>query len=304
MKIMYMGTPDFAVPPLAALLAVGHEICCAVTRPDMPKGRGQKLQPTPVKTFAETRGIPVCQPETLKDMALLPVLAQYAPEAVVLAAYGKILPKYVLDFPRFGCINIHASLLPKYRGAAPVQRALINGETETGVTIMQMAEGVDTGDIWSQESVTIGESENAGELLERLSILGGDLLVKTLPSIESGSLTSVKQDDALATHAPPLDKGLSRMDFTQTALAVFNLVRGLSPKPGVEAELAGHRVKLTEVRPSSAGYAAAPPGSVIRADTALTVACGGGTTLDIIMLQPEGGRPMDAAAYLRGHPLG
>lgn len=296
MRILYMGTPDFAVAPLTALLKAEHEVCAVITQPDKPTGRGYKMTPPPVKVAALEAGIPVYQPETLKNGAIADLLEELSPELIVVAAYGKILPEYVLNFPKFGCINVHASLLPKYRGAAPINRCIMDGETETGITIMYMEKGLDTGDMLSKCATPITDEDNAESLHDRLAAMGAELLVRTLAQLPN--ITPVKQDDAAHTYAPMLTKADCRIDFTKSAREVFNHIRGLSPFPGAFTLLEGKVLKV---------YAAAlvagngVAGTVIGGD-GLTVACGEGA-VRLTAIKPEGKKSMTDSQYLNGHPI-
>ena len=294
-----MGTPDFAVASLAALADAGHEICAVVTQPDRPSGRGYKLAPPAVKTAALERGLQVFQPETLKNEALLPLLEQTRPDAVVVAAYGKLLPQYVLGFPPLGCINVHASLLPKYRGAAPINWAVINGERESGVTIMYMEKGLDTGDMLLAVRTPIADDDTAGTLHDRLAALGADALVHALALLEAGRITPVKQDDSLHTYAPMLSRDDCRLDFRQSAKQVRDRIRGLAPFPGAFMTLDGRQIKVYEAQ-----FAPGEPGRVLYADKerGLVVACADGA-LRLDTLQPQGKRRMAAKEYLAGHPV-
>lgn len=296
-----MGTPDFAVATLDALLNAGHEICAVITQPDRPSGRGYKLTPSAVKVRALERGLSVHQPETLKDNAILPLLEQTRPDVIVVAAYGKILPQYVLDFPPQGCINVHASILPKYRGAAPINWAIINGETESGVTIMYMEKGLDTGDMLCTVRTPILDDDTAGDLHDRLAELGADALVHTLALLKEHRITPVKQDDSRHTYAPMLSKSDCRLNFRQPASAVRNRIRGLAPFPGAVATLDGRPIKVCEARLVPF---CGEPGRVLFADKehGLVVACGD-NALQITRLQPQGKRRMTAAEYLAGHPV-
>ena len=296
-----MGTPDFAVASLAALADAGHEICAVVTQPDRPSGRGYKLAPPAVKTAALERGLQVFQPETLKNEALLPLLEQTRPDAVVVAAYGKLLPQYVLGFPPLGCINVHASLLPKYRGAAPINWAVINGERESGVTIMYMEKGLDTGDMLLAVRTPIADDDTAGTLHDRLAALGADALVHALALLEAGRITPVKQDDSLHTYAPMLSRDDCRLDFRQSAKQVRDRIRGLAPFPGAFMTLDGRQIKVYEAQFAPGG---GEPGRVLYADKerGLVVACADGA-LRLETLQPQGKRRMAAKEYLAGHPV-
>ena len=305
MRILFMGTPDFAVPSLAALLAAGHEICGVFTQPDRPKNRGMKLLPPPVKEFAITKGIPVFQPEKLRDGAALAQIQALAPALIVVAAYGRILPDEILAFPPMGCINVHSSLLPKYRGAAPINWAVINGERETGVTIMHMARELDAGDIIAQVTTPIGRDETVEEVHDRLAVLGGALLVDTVAALAAGRACRTPQDPARVTYAPILSRALSPIDWKKTALEIHNQVRGLLPWPASTTDiLGGGPVKVFSTTLME-GTTDRAPGTVLSGgEDGILVACGGGGVLAITQLQVPGSRRMSAADYLRGHPLG
>ena len=303
MKILFMGTPLFAVPSLEALVAAGHQVVGVFSQPDKPKNRGMKLQPTPVKVCAQVHDIPVFQPAKLRDGAALETIRQLEPDLIVVAAYGRILPQEILDYPRLGCVNVHSSLLPKYRGAAPINWAILNGEKETGVTIMHMAPALDAGDIIAQRATPIDPDETAEALYDRLARLGADLLAETLPRLADGTAPRTPQAEDQATLAPMLSRDLSPMDFTRPAQALHDQVRGLIPWPAATMDLNGVRCKVfaTAVLGETTGKA---PGSVIQADKkGLKLACGGGTVLGIQVLQAAGGKRMAAADYLRGHPV-
>ena len=257
-----MGTPEFAVASLNALLDAGHEICAVVTQPDRPQGRGYKLAPPAVKTAALARGLGYFQPETLKNESLLPLLERTRPDAIVVAASGKILPQYVLGFPPRGCINVHASLLPRYRGAAPINWAIINGERESGVTIMYMEKGLDTGDMLLSVRTPIADDDTAGDLHDRLAVLGADALVHALALLEAGRITPVKQDDSQHTYAPMLSRDDCRLDFCQSAKQVRDRIRGLAPFPGAYLTLSGRQIKVFEAQIVSGR---GEPGSVLYA---------------------------------------
>ena len=303
MKMLFMGTPLFAVPSLEALVAAGHQVVGVFSQPDKPKNRGMKLQPTPVKVCAQVHDIPVFQPTKLRDGAALETIRQLEPDLIVVAAYGRILPQEILDYPRLGCVNVHSSLLPKYRGAAPINWAILNGEKETGVTIMHMAPALDAGDIIAQRATPIDPDETAEALYDRLARLGADLLAETLPRLADGTAPRTPQAEDQATLAPMLSRDLSPMDFTRPAQALHDQVRGLIPWPAATMDLNGVRCKVfaTAVLGETTGKA---PGSVIQADKkGLKLACGGGTVLGIQVLQAAGGKRMAAADYLRGHPV-
>ena len=244
MKIVYMGTPDFAVNPLKSLIEKGYDVVGVFTQPDKPVGRKAVLTPPPVKVVAQEAGIPVFQPDTLKNGEGVKILRELKPDIAVVVAYGKILPKDFLEFPKYGCINIHGSILPKYRGAAPIQRCVLDGEEYAGVTSMQMDVGLDTGDMLLVEKTKIGENETSGELFDRLAVMGADLLIKTLEAIEKGEIEPVKQDDSQSTYASMLDKTMSPVDWSKTAWEVHNQIRGLDPWPVAQTVLEGKNLKL------------------------------------------------------------
>ena len=297
MNIVFMGTPEFAVPCLQKLLDAGYPVTGVFTQPDKPKGRGYKLLPPPVKELALQYHIPVYQPATLKSDEAFAALQSCAPDLIVVVAYGKLLPKRVLELPRHGCINVHASLLPKYRGAGPIQWAVLNGEAETGVTTMRMAEGLDTGDMLEQSRTPIGENETADELYTRLSHIGADTLLTTLRKLENDALLRTPQQDALSSYAPMLDKSLCPIDFTKDARAVHNQIRGLSSWPAAQTTYKGKRLKVYESRlvPMDG-----EPGTVLDPKKFI-VACGKGA-VQLLSVQYEGGKRMPADAFLRGRP--
>ena len=296
MNIVFMGTPDFAVPCLQALLDAGYPVTGVFTQPDKPKGRGYQLTPPPVKELALSHNLPVYQPQKLRgNPEAMELLCQCKADLLVTVAYGKILPKEMLELPRLGCINVHASLLPKYRGAGPIQWAVINGETETGVTTMYMAEGVDTGDMLEKASLSIGENETADELSVRLAALGAELLLSTVARAEAGTLCPVPQDESLATHAPMLDKKMALLDFTKPAAEVHNLIRGLSSWPCAYTFYQGKRLKVYRSRLSSLR---GKPGELVDPKR-FAVACGEGA-VELETVQYEGSRRMSGADFLRG----
>ena len=297
MKIVYMGTPDFAVPALEKL-AAAHEVAAVFTQPDKPVGRKQVLTPPDVKVCAEKLGIPVCQPKSMKTDEALELLKSFAPDVVVVAAYGQILPKAVLDVPKLGCVNIHGSLLPKYRGAAPIQQAVLDGEAVTGVTTMLMDVGLDTGDILMKKETPIGENETSAELFDRLAVLGGELIIETLDLLEKGALTPQKQDENLATHTSKIDKSRCPVDFTKSAREIHNQIRGLYSWPVATAEIGGKRVKLHRAKMADGS---GKPGEIISVRP-LVIACGEGA-IEILELQPEGKKKMTAEAFAAGHGL-
>ena len=298
MKIIYMGTPDFAVPALKALASSEHEVCAVFTQPDKPRGRKMILTPPDVKVCAQSLNIPVYQPESIKNGDALEIINQYNPDVIVVAAYGKILPIAVLDAPKFGCVNIHGSLLPKYRGAAPIQQSVLNGDKVTGITTMLMDVGLDTGDILLTEETEIGENETSGELFDRLAVLGGELILKTLSALEKGEITPKKQDESLATHTSKIDKSLCPIDFSKSASEVHNKVRGLNPWPVATTKICGKNVKVysTKLCPKSG-----KSGEVLSTKP-LIVACDE-KSVEILELQPEGKKRMTADAFLAGHKL-
>lgn len=305
MRIVYMGTPDFAVPPLEALVNAGHQVCGVFSQPDKPVGRHQnKLQPTPVKVCAQAHGIPVFQPDTLRDGAALAQLEELAPELIVVAAYGRVLPKKILDLPPKGCINVHSSLLPKYRGAAPINWAMVNGDAETGVTIMHMAQALDAGDIIDQAATPIDPEETAEALHDRLAGLGGQLLVKVVADIAAGAAKRVPQDPEQVTYAPMLSRALCPIDWTQSARAIHNKVRGLVPWPATSTDvISGDTVKLFRSTVLEQTVSAHPGVVVAAGKEGIDIACGDGKVLRILELQAPGSRRMAAADYLRGHPI-
>lgn len=300
MRIIFMGTPDFAVPSLQTLLDRRDEVCAVFTQPDKPKGRGHKLMPPPVKELALRHNLPVYQPATLRDEEVQAQIRALAPEAIVVVAYGKILPQAVLDIPPLGCINVHGSLLPKYRGAAPIQWAVINGEEATGVTTMFMGAGVDTGDMLLRRETAIGPEETAGQLFDRLKDMGAQLLGETLAGLEKGELRPVPQNHGEATMAPMLQKELSHIDWTRPAGDIHNLIRGLNPWPSAIAVLEGRRLKLLA---SQVAEASGEPGEARCENGELLVYCGEKALLITELQTPEGKR-MSGKSYLLGHPLG
>lgn len=303
MRIVFMGTPDFAVPSLRALVEAGHQVAGVFTQPDKPKNRGMKLQAPPVKAYALAQNLPVYQPEKVKDGTALAQIQALAPELIVVAAYGRILPHEILDAPPRGCINVHSSLLPQYRGAAPIHWAVLNGETQTGVTIMHMAQALDAGDIIAQAATPIDPDETVEALHDRLADLGAALLIQTVSQLEAGTATRTPQDPDQVTFAPMLSRDLSPLDWTRPARALHNQVRGLIPWPAATATLGGTRCKVfaTTVLEETTNKA---PGSVLASGKeGLVIACGEGSVLRIDTLQPDGKKPMAAADFLRGHPI-
>lgn len=302
LRIIFMGTPEFAVPSLQALLDHGEEVVAVVCQPDKPKGRGRKLSPPPVKELAMATGIPVLQPTKVRTPEFLEELRSYNPDLIVVTAYGRILPGPLLNLPPLGTINVHGSLLPKYRGAAPVQWAVLNGDKETGITIMQMDEGMDTGDILLPGRLDIAPDDTAGTLAVKMAELGGRLLIEALEKLKAGNLPPHKQDDSLATPAPPLSKDLSVIDWHSSAQEISCRIRGLDPWPMAHTTLEGKWLRLF-VPQVIAGPASEAVGTLCRADkTGLTVATGN-EYLRLGEVQLEGGKRMSADAFLRGRPL-
>ena len=298
-----MGTPDFAACSLQKLIDEKMDVVGVFCQPDKPKNRGHKLQPCAVKETALAAGLPVFQPEKLRDGTALQLLRQLAPELIVVVAYGRILPDDILALPKYGCINVHGSLLPKYRGSAPIQRAVINGEKTTGVTTMYLASEMDAGDIIFTAETEIGASETSGELFDRLAPMGAELLIKTVRAIEKGTAPRVPQDHADATYAPPLSKEESPIDWTADADAILHHIYGMQPWPGSVTELSGSTFKVFAAEKTDA-KTSRDPGTVLAADKrGIEVACGGGTCVRITELQAAGGKRMPSGAYLLGHPL-
>lgn len=299
MRIVFMGTPDFAVPSLQALIDAGHDVCAVYTQPDKPQGRKQILTAPPVKTLALEHDIPVFQPNTLKNEDEQARLRELAPEVIIVVAYGKLLPKAVLDIPPHGCINVHGSLLPRWRGAAPIQWAVIAGDEMAGVTTMQMAEGLDTGDMLLTYETKIGEKETAGELFDRLAQAGAELLTQTLVKLDE--ITPRPQDDAQSCYAHMLDKKMAVIDWSKSAHEIDCLIRGLNPWPIALTSLAGERLKVFAAEKAAGN---GEPGTVLEADPkkGLTVACGEGA-LKLTKIQLVGGKRMKVNDFLRGHAI-
>ena len=303
MKILFMGTPDFALPSLRALYEAGEEIIGVVTQPDKPKGRGYTLTPSPIKVYALEKGLPVYQPTTLKGDDFAALLAELDPEMIVVVAFGKILPKNVLDYPKYGCINVHGSLLPKYRGAAPMQRAIMEGEAVTGITTMYMDVGLDTGDMLLLRELPIGENDNFEDVHDGLAALGAKTLLETVEGLKSGTLERIKQDDSLSTYAAKIEKEDCLIDFSMDARTLHNRIRGLSPIPLAFTHTPdGKLLKVTKTRLVSEEDTGKPCGTVLSLDGEITVACGKGT-LAILGVLPEGKGRMSAADFIRGRKL-
>ena len=316
MRIVFMGTPDFSVPALKALVEAGHQVIAVVTQPDKPKGRGKEVQMTPVKIQAMEYGIPVYQPAKVREASFVEVLKGLEADVYVVIAFGQILPKAVLELPKYGCINIHASLLPKYRGAAPIQWCVIDGERETGITTMMMDVGLDTGDMLEKAVIPIEEKETGGSLHDKLSMAGGDLILSTLKKLEEGTLVRTPQTDEGTCYAKMLTKSLVDIDWNQGAVSIERLIRGLNPWPSAYTMWNGKTIKIWAADviagreaadflsesgvPAETGTA---PGTVVCSDKRGLVVCTGGGLLSIRELQMEGKKRMDTPAFLRGYPI-
>ena len=299
MRVVFMGTPDFAVQSLNALVDAGHEVTAVITQPDRPKGRGNKMAFPEVKTRALELGLPVHQPDSVKDGAFLELLKSYDPEAIVVVAFGRILPQAVLDLPPYGCVNVHGSLLPEYRGAAPIQRAVLDGRKETGVTTMRMDIGMDTGDMLLQATLPITDEDTTGTMFDKLAELGGKVLIDTLAGLENGTVVPVKQDDSKATHAARILKEDEVIRWEDSAEKIFCQIRGLSPAPGAYTWWNGERLKLWKARISDRETGKAPGTVVAISKNALTVQTGKGC-LEVLELQPAGKKAMPAQAFSNG----
>jgi methionyl-tRNA formyltransferase len=302
MRLVFLGTPAFAVPTLESMVEAGHEVLAVVTQPDRPKGRGQTLAASPVKLAAANLGIPVFQPERIRRPEALERLTALAPDAMVVVGYGQIIPQSVIDIPRLGIVNVHASLLPAYRGAAPIQWAVANGETRTGVTTMRIDAGLDTGDMLLKAVAEIGPEESAVELGERLARLGADLLVRTLEGLAASAITPERQDPAKATHAPILKKEHGLIDWNRTAPEIHNRVRGFQPWPGAWTRFRGHPLQIWKSRVAE-GAAPLAPGRLAR-HVKLLAGCGGATVLELLEVQMEGRRRMPAGDFSNGQRVG
>lgn len=302
MRILFMGTPEFAVEQLKRLVECGHTICGVFTQPDKPKNRGMKLTFSPVKEYALSQGLGVYQPTKMRDGSALALVKELQPELIVVAAYGRILPEDILAAPPMGCINVHSSILPQYRGAAPINWAILDGCRETGVTIMYMVKELDAGDIICTKKTEILPEEDAGELTRRLALLGADALEEAIDRLSKGTAVRIPQDHSRFTYAPMLSKELSPMDWTRSAQELHNQVRGLLPWPCAKTELAGKNLKIYKTK--IGGKTTGTAGSVLTAGKqGLEIACGDGQSLWILELQADGGKRMTAADYLRGHPI-
>ncbi|NPV27716.1 MAG: methionyl-tRNA formyltransferase [Firmicutes bacterium] len=309
MRLVFMGSAEFAVPSLRAVVAAGHEVVGVVTQPDRPRGRGQQMAPTPVKQLAERLQLPVWQPNKVRAEDFVALLREVNPELIVVVAFGQILSKDVLDIPKLGCINVHASLLPRYRGAAPIHWAIINGETKTGVTTMYMTEELDAGDIIRQSAVTIGDSVTVGEVHDQLAKVGADLLVQTLTEIQAGIAPRIPQDSHLVSYAPPLKREHEKIDWQWSATRVKNLVRGLNPWPGAYTLAADQELKVwqAEIWPAvhdQSSKHSALPGEVVEIikDRGFVVQTGGGLLL-VTEVQPAGKQRMTGADFCRGYRI-
>lgn len=302
MKLVFMGTPDYAVNTLEALIAAGHNVAAVFAQPDKPVGRKHIITPPPVKVCAQKHGITVYQPNTLRDGKAEEILKEIAPDVIVVVAYGKILPKEILEIPKYGCVNGHASLLPKYRGASPIQWCIVCGEKETGVTAMLMDEGMDTGDILKTVETKIGEEETAEELFDRLSVITAELLVNTLAELEKGNIIPIKQDEEKASYAPIIKKEMAQLDFVnKTATEIHNAVRGYYSWPCAYFFLENKRIKV--IKATVTDNTDARAGTVIKSTDSLVIACKDGTAVELVTVQPEGSKPMTAKQMLCGRPI-
>ena len=305
MRVVFMGTPDFAVGTLEAVIEAGHEVVAVVTQPDKPKGRGGAMAMSAVKEAAIKHNLTVLQPQRARDEAFVEELASYQPEVIVVVAFGQLLPKSILDMPKYGCINVHASILPKYRGAAPIQYAVIDGCQYSGVTTMQMDEGLDTGDILLVEKVELDPKETGGSLFNKLSVVGAKLLVDTLKAKEEGTIVPVKQDDSQATHVRTISKSYGKLEFSKDAVEIERLIRGLNPWPSAYTSVSDKMLKIwdADVFDSIEDCVDAQPGTVVKVDNhAFYVQCGKGL-LKINEVQLEGKKRMNSADFLRGYQL-
>ena len=305
MRVVFMGTPDFSVKPLEGLIERGDDVVCVVTREDKPRGRGHQMQPSDVKAKALEHGLHVITPKSMKDRAVIEELKEYQADVFVVVAYGKILPKEVLEIPKYGCINIHASLLPAYRGAAPIQWAILDGCTTTGITTMQMDEGLDTGDILKQYEIPITLDETGGSLFEKLAVLGKEAIIDTLNDLERGLLHPKKQEKSPTGYAVMLNKTMGNIDFTKSPQEIEYLVRGLNPWPSAYSYLGNKTLKIWKAKPYSTediSYTPSDFGKILLRNQQMFVICGGGL-LEILELQLEGKKRMDTAAFLRGVTL-
>ena len=302
MRVIFMGTPDFAVGTLEAILAAGHEVALVVTQPDKPKGRGKAMQAPPVKECALEHGIEVYQPKKIREAECVEYLKKYEPDIMVVAAFGQILTNEILEMPKYGCINVHASLLPKYRGASPIQWAVINGDKVSGVTIQRMDIGIDTGDIIEKEEVVLAEDETGGSLFDRLAEVGANLCVHTMQSIEEGTATYTKQEESEATHVGMIQKQLGNIDWSQSAVTIERLIRGLNPWPSAFTKLNGKTLKIWRASVEAGGDAKDAGKVVAVSKKELKVQTGDGN-LSLLEIQLEGKKRMDIEAFLRGYEV-
>ena len=303
MKILFMGTPDFAANSLQKLIDNDYEIVGVFTRKDTPKGRGMKMMPTPVKEVANKFDIPVFQPQTLKEEGVLDTISSLNPDIIVVVAYGRLLPEEILNFPKHGCINVHGSLLPKYRGAAPIQWAVINGDKTTGITTMYMSKGLDEGDMLVKDEIDILKNETSGELFERLMLLGGETLIKTLNQIENGTAIRVPQNDLDATFAPMLSKDMGNLDFNQSADEILCKIYGLNPWPSAYTTLNGNKIKIFSAEKVEDYTGNIEVGTIYDINKGLFVACGDNTAIFITEIQVIGKKRMPVLEYLKGNNI-
>ena len=302
MRIIFMGTPDFAVPCLEALINSDNEVVGVFTQPDKPKGRGYEMTPPPVKVSAVDNNIPVFQPLSMKDGTALGIINNLNADLIIVVAFGKILPKDILESVKYGCINIHASLLPKLRGAAPIQWSIINGESETGVTSMQMDVGLDTGDMLIKKSIKITDDMNAGELHDTLSIMGAEVLLDTIKSLKEGTLNPIKQDDNVSNYAPMLSKELCPIDFSKSSSDVHNKIRGLCPWPVATTKINNKTYKIHKSQKITEKFSG-KPGEIVDNNNRIVCMCGDGNCIEILEIQAEGKRKTDTASFLRGNKV-
>lgn len=303
MRIMFMGTPEFANYSLDALVEEGYDVCAVITQPDKPRGRGHAMSHPDVYLKAEEYNIPIYQPENLKKESFEDILTSVNPDIIVVTAYGKILPEYVLNYPKYGCINVHGSLLPAYRGAAPMQWAIINGETKTGITIMYMEKGLDTGDMIIKEEVEITDKDTYETLHDKMAIVSKSTLIKALKLISEGKATREKQDDSLSSYSPMIDKKTALIDWSKKASEISNLIRGLNPFPKAFTIFEGKGLKILEGYAVDKNYQA-KTGEIVEINkSGFVVACGEGTFLEVLTIQPEGKRVMSAEDYLKGNKI-
>ncbi len=298
LRVLFMGTPDFALPSLE-MLYDKFNICAVFCQPDKVNARGNKVLFSPIKEFAIQHNIPVCQPETLKDKTCLQLLKSFDPEIIVVAAYGKILPKYILDYPKFGCVNVHGSLLPKYRGASPIQASILNGDDQTGITIMKMGVGLDDGDIILQRMIKIGEYETAGELFDRMSVLGAEVLSDAIDGIINGTAQYVPQDENLSSHVSMINKSMGKLDFSQSSKQIKRLVYGLNPWPSAFVEVSSGIIKIHKV--IKGNVTDRKPGTFVSiTKNGIEIACGDNNTVIITEIQKQGKKKMDAYSFSLG----